>query len=278
MKILILGNGYVGNLCAAAWCDEAIHHKERITSKDDVLALINEHNPDVVFNAAGVRGKPNVDWCEDHQLETILGNTKLPIMIAEACQETGKYLLHIGSGCVFYGDSTHEDKAWREDDFANPKPVYSRTKYAADLVLSTLPNAGVGRIRIPMHHEPSAGNIIDKLASFENIIDVENSITVIDDMISAFYQLMEKKGEGIFHVTNPGTVKHKDIIAAYNKYVDPDFAPNWISEADLVAKGLAAKGRSNNFLNSDRLEALGIHMRPIDQALEETMIAYAKHK
>lgn len=277
MKILILGNGYVANVCAAAWGSEAIHHKERIHTKDDVLSLINDHQPDAIFNAAGVRGKPNVDWCEDHQLETILGNTQLPIMIAAACQEKQVYLLHIGSGCVYYGDAPHADKAWREDDFANPKPVYSRSKYAADLVLSTLPNVGIGRIRIPMHHIPSRGNIIDKLASFENIIDVENSITVIDDMIAAFYQLMEKQGQGIFHVTNPGTIKHRDIVAAYNKHVDPTFSPHWITEEELVEKGLAAKGRSNNFLNSDRLEALDIHMRPIAQALEETMVEYAKH-
>ena len=104
MKILIIGGGYVGNRCAHAWKD-AVLADQKIHSKEDVLALIETHQPDVILNAAGVRGKPNVDWCESHQMDTVLGNTKLPIMIAEACQEKNIYFLHIGSGCIFYGDS-----------------------------------------------------------------------------------------------------------------------------------------------------------------------------
>ena len=104
---------------------------------------------------------------------------------------------------VFYGASPHADKAWREDDFGNPLPTYSRTKWAADLALSTLPNVGIARIRMPIDAVPSPANLIDKLASFEKVIDVENSVTVIDDMVDVFYRLMQKKAEGIFHTTNP---------------------------------------------------------------------------
>ena len=61
----------------------------------------------------------------------------------------GVYFLHIGSGCIYYGDSP-DPAGWKEDDFENPIPVYSRAKYAADLVLSTLPNVGIARIRLPI--------------------------------------------------------------------------------------------------------------------------------
>lgn len=105
MKILIIGNGYVGKRCAESWGDHAVVSDARITDAKDVVRLLEENNPDVVLNAAGTTGKPNVDWCETHQMQTIMGNTQLPIMVAYACQEKGAYLLHIGSGCVYYGES-----------------------------------------------------------------------------------------------------------------------------------------------------------------------------
>lgn len=277
MKILIIGKGYVGERCAAAWGNEAISADKRVTTVDDLLELIDRHQPDAVLNAAGVRGKPNVDWCETHQLETIVGDTKLPIIIAEACQMRKVYLLHIGSGCVFYGPSP-DGTGWREDDFANPAAVYTKAKYAADLVLATLPNVGIARIRIPIDYLPSAFNIIDKLAHYDEIIDVENSITVIEDMIAVFRALIEKKATGIFHVTNPGTIKHRDIIELYTRYIGRSKQPTWISEEELVKRGLVKNTRSTNILHSDNLARYGISMRPIKEAVEETMRRYAEEK
>lgn len=278
MKILIIGKGYVGERCAQAW-PEAVLADKKIYSKDDVLLLIDEHKPDAILNAAGVRGKPNVDWCETHQLETIGGNTLLPILIAEAAQERGVYLLHIGSGCIFYGDSPHPDKKWREEDMGNPTEVtYSRTKWAADLVLSTLPNTAIARIRMPIDFMPSPQNMIDKLATYPKVIDVENSVTIIDDMVNVFQALMEKKAAGIFHVTNPGTLKHKEIVALYEEMVDPTHKNEWISNEDLVKQGLATKGRSNNFLSSENLGKVGIEMREVHEAMRDTMMKYADLK
>src|SRR3989339_1607311 len=275
MKILIIGNGYLGNRCKNVWGEEAVIADRHIETRQDVLELLDRFQPDAVLNAAGVTGSPNVDWCETHQLETMVGNTKLPITIAEGCQERGVYMLHMGSGCIFYGDSPHPDKAWREDDFGNPSPVYSRSKWAADLALSTLPNVGVARIRMPIDWMPAPGNLIDKLSSFAKVIDVENSVTILDDMIDVFYQLLAKRAPGIFHVTNPGTMRHRDRLALYKELVDPEHTCEWISNDELVSQGLAAKGRSNNFLASENLAKVGITMRPIEEALRDTMEKYA---
>lgn len=278
MKILIIGKGYIGERCAQAW-SEAVLADKKIHSKEDVLALLDEYKTDAVLNAAGVRGKPNVDWCETHQLETIAGNTKLPILVAEACQERGVYLLHIGSGCIFYGDSSHEDKKWREEDMGNPTEVtYSRTKWAADLVLSTLPNTAIARIRMPIDYVPSPQNMIDKLATYPKVIDVENSVTIVDDMVNVFYELMKKKAPGIFHVTNPGTLRHQEIVGLYEEMVDPNHKNEWISNEDLVKQGLATKGRSNNFLSSENLGKVGIRMREVHEAMRDTMKKYAELK
>lgn len=276
MKILIFGKGYLGQRCASVWGDEVVISEERIVSVESALAEIDRVKPDAVLCTIGVKGKPNVDWCETHQRETIEGNVIVPLWIAFACQERGVYMLHMGSGCIFYGDSSHSDKQWRENDFGNPVPVYSRTKWAADLTLSTLPNVAIARIRMPIDHESNPGNLLEKVAAYSKVIDVENSITVIDDMVNVFHQLMEKRAPGIFHVTNPGTIKHREILGFYKDLVDPNHTCEWIPNDDLVKLGLATKGRSNNFLASERLAEFGIMMRPVREAVQDTVEKFAK--
>ena len=102
-------------------------------------------------------------------------------------------------------------------------------------------------------------------------MDVENSVTVVPEMIKVFRQLLEKKATGIFHVTNPGSIKHREILEMYEEIVDPKHTNDWISEADLVKDGLAKKKRSNNVMQSENLEKLGIKMTPIKEALRAAL-------
>ncbi len=60
--------------------------------------------------------------------------------------------------------------------------------------------------------------------------------------------------------------------------VDPEHTNEWISNEDLVKQGLAKKGRSNNFLASDRLQEVGIEMREVHDAMRDTMQKYAALK
>ena len=274
MKILIIGNGYLGNRCAEQW-DDVVVGENKVNSADDVINLLNQHKPDVVLNAAGVVGKPNVDWCETHQIKTIQGNTLLPIYIAQACQKKEIYLLHMGTGCIFYGNSS-KPEGWTEEDYANPIAVYTRSKYAADLVLSTMPNIGIARIRMPIDYIKHPANLITKLANYETVVDVENSATVVEDMIDVFYKLLEKKAEGIFHVVNPGSIKHREIIEMYQKFVDPQHSCQWVSEEELVSKNFVDKKRSNNIMSSKNLEKIGIQMRPIKEAVEDSIKKYGE--
>ena len=276
MSIVVFGQGFVGTRLARDLPGAKLLPTD-ITDRAAVLAALREHRPSAVVNAAGKTGKPNVDWCETHQIETYRGNVQGPLVLADACAEASVYLLHLASGCIFYGDSPSPG-GWLEDDFANPTAFYSRTKYAADLVLSGLPNVGIARLRMPIDGEPSARNLITKLAGYREIIDVENSVTVVADLVQAVGALVEKRGQGVFHVTNPGGMRHRDLLALYTELVDPSHTYTAITPEDLVARGLAATARSNCILQSPRLAALGISLRPIDVALRDAMTSYARAK
>ena len=43
MKILIFGNGYIGNRCAEQWGDEAIVSDRIVVTKHDALDEIKKH-------------------------------------------------------------------------------------------------------------------------------------------------------------------------------------------------------------------------------------------
>ncbi len=276
MTLLIVGNGYIASRMKQAWPD-ARSSDVRIDDRAALARVLEEIKPDAVVNTAGRTGTPNVDWCETHQEETYRSNVVGALVLAEECRTRNIYLLHLGSGCIFYGASP-DPHGWLEDDFANPVGFYSRTKYAADLILSRLSGVGIARLRMPIDWISSPRNLINKLAAYPQVIDVENSATVIEDLLSACRELIDKRGEGVFHVVNPGTLRHRDLIALYEKYVDPSHHNEWISDEELVTSGLATKQRSNCILQSPRLAALSITMRPIAEALEDTMQRYADEK
>ena len=278
MKILVFSPGYLGNKMVdalRAHGHDVATVRVEITDLAAVSAALDEHHPEAVLNCAGQKGTPNVDWCEAHQIETMRSNTIGPLILAQACGERGIHFTHLGSGCVFYGPSP-DPKGWREDDYANPSAMYTRSKYAADLILTRLPNVAIVRLRMPIDDVPNPGNLIDKLASFSKIIDVENSVTVVEDLLQVIVGVIEKKGTGVFHALNDGVMRHRDLIALYEELVDPAHTNEWISHDQLMTLGLVAKTRSNCILQNTRLPALGITMRPIQVALRDCMEKYAK--
>ncbi|OGE35133.1 hypothetical protein A3C32_02310 [Candidatus Daviesbacteria bacterium RIFCSPHIGHO2_02_FULL_41_14] len=280
MKILVFGaKGYIGSRCLEVWGDQAVGTDRKIYSIEEAVKEIKKYNPEVVLNAAGVRGKPNVDWCDkaENMGYTAFGNVVLPILLAEACHQTGTYMLHVGSGCVFYGESP-DPKGWKEDDLANPSSHYSKCKYAADLALMMMEHIGIARIRVPMDDRPYAGNILDKLLSYPNVFDIQNSLTIIPDMIDIFYKIMNQKGQGIFHVTNPGAISYRRIIEYFQELIDPNLKKNLVTPNQALQMGLVSAMRSTNIMQSTRLESIGINMRPIEEAADQSIRQWVKIK
>jgi dTDP-4-dehydrorhamnose reductase len=274
MNTLIVGRGFLGHRFAELLADSHLSDVD-ITDASAVRAELAKHKPRAVLNCAGKTGTPNVDWCETHPFETYRSNVMGPLVLASACADKDVYMLHLGSGCIFYGPSPAPG-GWREDDHANPSALYSRTKYAADLVLSRLPNVGIARLRMPIDGRPGPRNLITKLSRYSQVIDVENSVTIVDDLVTLVEGLVERRASGVFHATNPGVMRHRDLLGLYASLVDPSHRYELIPEDQLVARGLAVSARSNCILSSGRLDALGLAMRPIGVALRDVMEKYAR--
>lgn len=270
VKILLFGsNGYLGSRFKNIYPD-AVCPKGDIADTGFVSSILDEHKPDIVINAAGKTGKPNVDWCEDHKLETLRANVSGPLVLLEECMKRSLYLVHLGSGCIYGGDGG--GKGFSEDDPPNfTESFYALTKASSDQVLKAFPVLQL-RIRMPFDKEPGSRNLISKLIGYKKVIDAENSLTYLPDFFSAFQALVEKRATGIYNIVNAGHTSPYAIMERYKKLVDPSHTFERIS-ADTLETFVKAP-RSNCILSSAKLQKEGIRLRPVEEALEEALLAF----
>lgn len=272
-KILIFGPGWIGHRFKDYLGAEL--SSVDITDKNAVQRELELNMPEIVINTAGKTGKPNIDWCEEHKIETIDSNITGALVLLKECTDRKIRLVHLSSGCIFSGASP-KTSGFTEEDAPNPVSFYSWTKMMADEALKKFPTLIV-RLRMPVDSFPSQRNLITKLAGYKNVIDVENSITIIEDFLYAVKVLIEKGKTGIYNITNPNPVRHTEILQWYKEIVDPEHSYKLISAEELITKGLAKAGRSNCILNTEKLEKEGIHLRDSKSAIMECLKEYKKH-
>lgn len=283
IKYLIFGNGWLGNRFHDYFRDNGdniILLRERIgriTTEREIKYLIREYEPSIaVINCIGKTGKPNIDWCESHKEDTFFSNVTVPMMIAEVCEDMDKYMVHLGSGCIFEGDNYGD--GYNEYDHPNFRgSFYSRTKIYSEQILREYKNILQLRIRMPCDSRPSQRNLIDKLIVYKQVIDTPNSITYIPDFLKISKELMDRKEIGIYNVVNEGTITHNIILQLYKELVDPLYElPEFITEEELSA--ITKTGRSNCMLVNDRLHELGIKIRDVEEAVRDCLIKYKIYK
>lgn len=273
MKMLIFGQGYIAHKFKDFFGTEAEVSSIRIEDYSSVKAELEAKKPDVVVNCAGKTGRPNVDWCEDHKMETLFGNVTAPLILARACEETGTYMVHIGSGCVYQG--YNDGKGYGEEDEPNfSGSFYSRTKAWSEAMLKEFPVLQL-RLRMPFDSVPSERNFITKIVKYNKVISVPNSISVLEDFLIAAKTLIEQKATGVFNVTNPGTITHQEILDIYKELVDPSYEYSLFSVEEM--EKITKAKRSNCGLSVAKLESHGVHLRPVAEAVRASLVEYRKH-
>lgn len=283
-KILILGNGFVGKQLSKHFNVEI--QKTRINSEEDFKKLYLEYFKDclntdkkIVINCIGFTGSPNIDACEkdeESKSKTWHSNVHVPLYIKNVlCQYENTMLLHIGSGCVFYG---YKDGGWKEEDVTVPESYYSKSKLCADRYLSDYETwsdnvSCIARIRMPISHINDQRNLITKLIKYNKIIDVPNSVTFIEDLIRFCDHAIKNNLRGIYHVVNETPLSAKDVMDEYKKYKhEHSFDIISVEELDAIT---VAK-RSNCILNIEKLKSTGFTMQDSLKLLEKTMNLFIK--
>lgn len=250
MKYLIFGNGYLGNIFHNL-LDDSVISGIRVNAQDDVESEIVEHGPDYVLNCAGVTGRPNIDWCEEHKQQTLNGNVTLPLMMAKACRQMEVPMLHLGSGCIYEGDNG--GKGFREVDPPNMVgSFYSKTKALCEDLLKDYDVLQL-RLRMPIDANlDNERNFINKIMNYPKVISVKNSITIVEDLVKSAEKLLENGKSGVYNVVNPGPMAHGEILDLYREIADPGYEYEVMAVEEMNSSVKAP--RSNCVLNTDKLQ------------------------
>ncbi|HAM73270.1 MAG TPA: dTDP-4-dehydrorhamnose reductase [Verrucomicrobiales bacterium] len=308
--ILLLGaTGYIGSAFAAELASRGVAHRPvsraevDYTRFDALLGLLREARPSFLINAAGYTGKPNVDACETHRAETLAGNTLLPQTIAHACAAVGLPWGHVSSGCIYNGAKLRSGTGvvaipdltaaavrplvetrspdllgFTEEDSPNfsfrspPCSFYSGSKALGEEGVAATGAAYVWRLRIPFDEVDGPRNYLSKIQRYPRVYDNANSISHRRDFVRACLDLWERRAPfAIYNVTNPGYVTTRQVVQAIERVLRPgrrfEF---WENDAEFYR--LAARTpRSNCLMDVSRLLSTGVRIRPVEEALEESL-------
>lgn len=308
--ILVLGSsGYVGQAFVDALRERGSHFRPVSRSEvdysrfDQLLRLLEESGAEFLVNAAGFTGKPNVDACEREQSDTLRGNVLLPQTIAHACASAGIPWGHVSSGCIFAGARVTRDgveslepelmkpgirehvlarpesvRGFHESDVPNfsfrhpPCSFYSGTKALAEECLAEFGNAYLWRLRIPFDEVNSPRNYLAKLQKYPRVFDNFNSISHRGEFARACLELWEgKAAPGVYNMTNPGFVSSRQVVGLIQQILKPNRAFEfWESGEAFYREGKVAP-RSNCVLDGGKLAAAGVRMRPVWEAVEDSL-------
>lgn len=292
MKVLVLGKGYISDHLPFEKYTKTI-----IPDPDFIqTSVIDKHKPDVVINCIGRTGSPNVDWCEEHKPETAYANVQIPIALADATRKSGVRLIHLGSGCIFYGSSPSNEKiryekvdtlswgsmtryvymdaGWKETDNANPKSFYSKTKYAADLVLGPMDHTTILRLRMPIGSTRHPRNLLTKLIGYPKVLaDEPNSVTFLHDLVRSIDWVIKNGKTGIYNVTSSMPITHGMLLEEYKKYV-PTHTYERISNDELSQMVVAS--RSNCILDNRKIISEGFEFTPTLTSIQKCVEGFVK--
>lgn len=261
LKFLIYGRtgwigGLLGQLCAAQ--NIAYEYGSgRLENRSSLQADIESVQPTHVFNAAGVTGRPNVDWCETHKVETIRANVVGTLTLADVCREKGLVLVNYATGCIFEYDEAHplgSGVGFKEEDEPNfIGSFYSKTKAMVEDLLRNYDNVCTLRVRMPISSDlTNPRNFITKITRYEKVVNIPNSMTILDELLPISIEMAKRNLTGIWNFTNPGVVSHNEILEMYREYIDPNFTyKNFTLEEQ--AKVIVAP-RSNNELDTTKMK------------------------
>jgi dTDP-4-dehydrorhamnose reductase len=258
---LIFGKtGWIGNKLGEYLTSQGIAWQFAESRMEDRTALgaeLDRVKPSRVLNAAGVTGRPNVDWCEDHKQETIRANVIGLLNLCDLTNARGIHMTNFATGCIYSYDAEHPigGKTFTEDDAPNfTGSFYSLTKGLVErMVRDTYPNVCILRVRMPISDDLNPRNFITKISRYAKVVNIPNSMTILHDLLPIGVKAAQRKLTGVYNYTNPGAISHNQILDLYKKYIDPSFT--YVNFTEEEQNKILKAGRSNNELNTSKLEA-----------------------
>lgn len=290
MKVLVFGSrGWIGGqVCSLL---EGIGGMSYVSADgvraDDLRGaskLLDAVKPTHVLSLIGRThgdGINTIDYLEQpgKLQENVRDNLMAPLQLAILCAQRGIHFTYLGTGCIF---SHPEDPAARQyDEESLPDffgSSYSIVKGFTDRLMHAMDSQVLNvRIRMPITADLHPRNFITKITTYQKVCSLDNSMTVLPELLPLMVDMMRNGVTGTVNLTNPGVISHNEILEMYKECVDPEFT--WINFTMEEQDSILSSKRSNNMLCTRKLQAMYPQVKDIRSAVRECMlrIAEARH-
>ena len=224
-------------------------------------------------------------------VENVRDNLFAPLSIAIVCQKLGIHYTYLGTGCIFTykndiidteGNTNImkciEDNGFTEQDIPNfTGSGYSTVKGFTDMLMHKFEDTVLNlRIRMPIIGEDHSRNFITKITTYEKICSIPNSMTVLPELLPLVIKLIRLNKTGTLNLTNSGVISHNEILEMYKEYVDPNFT--WINFSIEEQSKIIASARSNNYLDTNKLQSLFPTVKNIKDSVRDLMKTYKSNR
>lgn len=236
-KVVLIGStGQLGSDIRRVWGQGTLvpvtHQDVDVRDAAGVLALLEEHKPDVVINTAALN---NTELCESDPDTAFAVNALGPWNLARACRETGASLVQISTDYVFSGEAS---TPYLEDALPQPTNVAGASKLAGEhLVRAVLERHYVVRVAGLFGISGASGkggNFVETMLRLARegkeirvVDDQRLSPTSTRDLAKKLLWLQETDRYGTYHMTNKGDCTWYEFARAIFETVGvkPNFGP-----------------------------------------------------
>ena len=212
---IILGSkGYIGKHILKH-VPNSIGVDTRLENIDELRKQISILRPKYIISAAGISGKPTIDWCESHKSETIFTNVTCQLNLINLCKELDIHLTIIGSGAVFNGD-----KLFTEEDEPNfTGTFYSKARSILEGIIRDVYAENVLYLRLlyPITCDGDPMCFVEKLKTrSSNIHNTKITVTILPLLLPNLQTLLQQKITGILNYVNDGITSPSELLNICN--------------------------------------------------------------
>jgi len=272
MRVLILGaTGLLGRVLLEEWHTDDVRGlgscNADIRDRSQLHSNFADFRPECTVLAAAYT---DVDGCESDQKRTQDVNCMGAANVAHECKESGSRLLFVSTDYVFDGAKSIP---YETNDEMNPISAYGRSKADAEkLVHEILPQACIVRTSWIFG---ANGRCFPN--TILNVAEAGKKLSVVDDQIGrptynrdlarAIVRLCRLEAQGKIHASNSGSCSWHEFACHLLRATG--FADLPVEAIHTEALSRPARRPMHSVLSLDSLEALGIQMRPWQDAVAD---------
>jgi UDP-glucose 4,6-dehydratase len=308
--ILLLGaTGYIGQAFAIEMHKRGLAFVPLTRSTidytrfDALFHYVRTTRPEFVVNAAGFTGKPDLETCEIYRAETVQANTLLPQTVARVCYLTKTPWGHVSSGSIYSGAKVrqnggvqvvrdlnqpeirrHFDTApehftgFAESDEPNfsfrspPCSFYSGTKALAEEALRWYGESYVWRPGMVFGESDHPRNFLSTVQRTARIPDGANSFSHQGEFVRACLDLWQGHAPfGTYHIANAGVMTGREVAETVQRILKVEQPSDSDRDRPETSPSDIQTPQANYILDTAKLVAAGVKMRPIQEAIRESL-------